>query len=85
MLTSLKPGVVSVVCGESGEVSKYFLSAGFFKISNVDGDSVAEVSSVEAVPLEHLDKERTTQVLQELLSEAQGSTDPWTKAKAVLG
>ncbi|GIX61620.1 ATP synthase, putative [Babesia caballi] len=85
MLSNLKPGVVSVVCAETGEVSKFFLSSGFFKISHVDGDSVAEVSGVEAVPLDHIDKERTAQVLQELLAEAQGSSDPWTKAKAVLG
>ncbi|ORM40141.1 putative ATP synthase subunit delta [Babesia sp. Xinjiang] len=85
MLSMLKPGVISVVCDEAGEMSKYFLSSGFFKISHVDGDSVAEVSGVEAVPLDHIDKERTTQVLQELLAEAHGSTDPWTKAKAALG
>ncbi|KAK1444781.1 hypothetical protein BgAZ_106870 [Babesia gibsoni] len=85
MLSNLKPGVVSVVCADTGETSKYFISCGFFKISHIDGDSVAEVSGVEAVPLEQLDRERTTQVLQELLSEAQGSSDPWTKAKTVLG
>ncbi|CDR97158.1 ATP synthase, Delta/Epsilon chain, beta-sandwich domain containing protein, putative [Babesia bigemina] len=85
MLSNLKPGVVSVVCGDTGEVAKYFLSSGFFKISSVDGDSVAEVSAVEAVPVDQIDKDRATQVLQELLAEAQGSTDPWIKAKAVLG
>nr|BAN64973.1 ATP synthase, Delta/Epsilon chain, beta-sandwich domain containing protein [Babesia bovis] len=85
MLTVLKPGVVSVVAEETGEVSKYFLSSGFFKIAHVDGNSVAEVSGVEAVPLDHLDKERTTQVLQELLAEGHGSNDPWIKAKTMLG
>ncbi|GFE53066.1 ATP synthase [Babesia ovis] len=85
MLSVLKPGVVSVVCDETGETSKYFLSSGFFKISHVDGDSIAEVSGVEAVPLDHLDKERTAQVLQDLLAEGHASSDPWTKAKTLLG
>lgn len=39
---------------------------------------------VEVVPLDQLDKERATSVLQEVLTETQGDSSQWAKVKTFL-
>ncbi|KAK2194811.1 bifunctional ATP synthase [Babesia duncani] len=82
MLATLKPGVVSFI-SDSGE-DKYFISSGFLVFKRQDDNYLAQVTGVEIVPLSHLDKERTVAVLQQVLAESQGSTDSWTKTRALL-
>ncbi|AFZ79116.1 ATP synthase delta/epsilon chain, putative [Theileria equi strain WA] len=84
LLSTLKPGIISISAQDSNEVTKYFISSGFFVYRQSDNTNSAEVVGVEIVPLDHLDKERATSVLQEVLAESQNSSDPWAKVKSFL-
>ncbi|UKJ90245.1 ATP synthase delta chain, mitochondrial [Theileria orientalis] len=84
MLSTLKPGVVSFSLQDSNEVVKYFISSGFFVYKQSDESHTADVMGVEVVPLDQLDKDRATSVLQEVLTETQGDTSHWAKVKTFL-
>ncbi|BAM39966.1 ATP synthase delta chain, mitochondrial [Theileria orientalis strain Shintoku] len=94
MLSTLKPGVISFSLKDSNEVVKYFISSGFFVYKQLvfylnnfyrsDESHTADVMGVEVVPLDQLDKDRATSVLQEVLAETQGDTSQWAKVKTFL-
>uniref|UniRef100_A0A3B0MPJ6 ATP synthase delta chain, mitochondrial n=1 Tax=Theileria annulata TaxID=5874 RepID=A0A3B0MPJ6_THEAN len=84
MLSTLKPGVVSFSLKDSNEVHKYFISSGFFVYRQSEDSHTADVMGVEIVPLDQLDKERATSVLQEVLAETQGDSSQWAKVKTFL-
>lgn len=84
MMSTLKPGVVSFSPVDSKDSQRFFISSGFFVYRQNDESHTAEVMGVEVVPLEQLDKDRATSVLQEVLSECQGDTSQWSKVKTFL-
>lgn len=84
IVSMLKPGTITV--REGGENKEYFVSDGFvFYNHPTDGSGccTAEISAVECVPTSALDKDRTQQVLSDLLA---GPKDTeWDKTRIQLG
>merc|ERR1740121_874094 len=69
LVSMLKPGVITVREGSNKE--EFFVSDGWVIFSAPDDDSgccKCEVSGVELVPVDALDKDRATQILSEVLS-----------------
>ncbi|KAL6569258.1 hypothetical protein OROMI_013772 [Orobanche minor] len=59
-ITELKPGLLSI--HEGNEVSNYFISSGF---AFVHSNSIADVITVEAAPIEHVDPASVRELLAE--------------------
>ncbi|KAF8823048.1 putative ATP synthase [Cardiosporidium cionae] len=88
LVSFLRNGVVTVRSTTSVPDRQFFLSDGFCLLQGPtedNGSCTAEVLGVEIIPTEFLDKERTAQVLQEMLQNAGSTTDEWEKTKAILG
>ncbi|XP_026190854.1 uncharacterized protein LOC34621627 [Cyclospora cayetanensis] len=88
LVARLKGGEVCVREREGADAKRFFVSDGFLFITPPQDDSgcsLAEVLGVEMVPTSMLDREAAAQELQQLLQQAAGAGDQWTKAKALLG
>ncbi|KAF4700826.1 ATP synthase subunit delta, mitochondrial, partial [Perkinsus olseni] len=84
VISQLSPGVITVRDGT--EHKDFFISDGFIffnQPSDGSGCCRAEISGVELVPKEALDKDRATQLLSEVQSAAKETE--WDKVKAQLG
>lgn len=84
IVSMLKPGVVTV--RDAGEDKDYFVSDGFVFYNHPSDESgccTAEISAVECVPVDTLDKDKAASALSDLLA---GPKDTeWDKAKISLG
>jgi len=84
IVSMLKPGVVTV--REGGEEKDYFVSDGFVFFNHPTDESgccTAEISAVECVPVDALDKDKAASALSDLL--AGPKETEWDKAKISLG
>lgn len=84
-MAQLRPGVVSVHTELDKEIKKYFVSGGF---AFVHADSTTDVCVVEAVELEHLDKDAVKAGLAEYtakLGAIQAKGDDYEIAAAQIG
>eukprot|EP00386_Alphamonas_edax_P009094 GDKI01029915.1.p1 GENE.GDKI01029915.1~~GDKI01029915.1.p1 ORF type:complete len:157 (-),score=25.51 GDKI01029915.1:142-612(-) len=84
-VSMIKPGVITVRTSGS-EKKDFFVSDGFAFLKSANdgsGCSRAEISGLEVVPVEALDRDKAAQVMSTLSSQA--GADEWGKAKTLLG
>lgn len=79
-IAELKPGILSV--HEGTEVKQYFVSGGF---AFVHANSVADVVTVDASPLDWFDPEEVKKGLTEYNLKASAATTELEKAEAQIG
>jgi len=80
IISELVPGVVLV--GKGNETTKYFVSTGFI---SVHPGSRCEISAVEAIPVENLDKAAALAGLEEATKSLQLAKSDYEKAEAQIG
>uniref|UniRef100_A0A2P2Q8Z3 ATP synthase F1 complex delta/epsilon subunit N-terminal domain-containing protein n=1 Tax=Rhizophora mucronata TaxID=61149 RepID=A0A2P2Q8Z3_RHIMU len=79
-IAELRPGVLSV--HEGNEVRKYFISSGF---AFIHANSVADVVTVEAVPLDRIDGSLVQKGLAEFSQKLSLASTDMEKAEAQIG
>ena len=81
-IAELKPGVVSVQEVAGGPLKKYFVSGGF---ATIDGDSVCNLTTLEAVDIEELDEEAVKTGLAQYQAAYAAATEDMEKTEAEIG
>jgi len=81
-ITEVKPGVVSVQETAGGPLVKYFVSGGF---ASVNGDSILNVTVLEAVTFDELDPEAVKTGLAQYSAAYASAPDDYSKSEAEIG
>lgn len=77
----LRPGVMTINTTDS-DIKKYFVASGYVMVHPT---SVADVTAIEAVPVEQLDAEAAKKGLDEAKSALAGAQTDLEKAEAQIG
>ncbi|XP_021756441.1 ATP synthase subunit delta', mitochondrial-like [Chenopodium quinoa] len=79
-MTELKPGILSLQ--EGNEITKYFVCGGF---AFIHPNSVADIITVEAVPLDIIDPNMVQKGLAEFSQKLNSATTDYEKIEAQIG
>lgn len=79
-MTELKPGILALHV--SNEITKYFVSGGF---AFIYPNSVADIITVEAVPIDRIDPDMVQKGLAEFSQKLVSATTDYEKAEAQIG
>ncbi|KAL6530366.1 hypothetical protein OROHE_014719 [Orobanche hederae] len=79
-IAELKPGILTV--HEGNDVTKYFLSGGFFVVHE---NSIADIMAVEATPVDRIDPNLVQKGLTEFQQKLNSASTDVEKAEAQIG